>query len=107
MSHHNIAKHMTYKLMHFGLLCEDMQKSLAVYQKQLENELTLRLERPGEVDIAFLGKGSDTTLELVSSPFLPCEDEHLSHHGHSINHISFEVDNADLVYEELKSKGVC
>ena len=97
---------MKYKMTHFGLLCKDMKKSLAVYQEQLENELTTRLELPGEVDIAFLGKGSDATLELVAPPFLPYEDEHLPVHGHSINHISFQVDDADLAYKELTDKGV-
>ncbi len=101
-----MEKLMKYKLTHFGLLCRDMKKSLNFYQKQLGNELTTRVESPGEVDIAFLGKGNDATLELVSPPFLPYEDEHLSSHGHSINHISFEVEYADLAYEELKSKGV-
>jgi len=97
---------MKYKLMHFGLLCLDMQKSLKVYQEQLNNELTTRIDMPGEVDITFLGRGNDATLELVAPPFLDYEDKHLAHHGHSINHISFEVEDADLAYEELKNKGV-
>ncbi len=97
---------MKYKLMHFGLLCSDMKKSLAAYQDQLENELTTRFEIPGELDIAFLGKGSDSTLELVGTHFLDYEDTHLSQHGYSINHISFQVDDAELAFEELKNKGV-
>ena len=96
---------MKFKMMHFGLLCKDMKKNLAVYQEQMQNQLTFRADHPGVVDIAFLGKGSSATLELVGQPFLPYEEDHLSHHGHSINHLSFQVDDADLAFETLKNKG--
>ena len=56
-------------MMHFGLLCKDMKKSLNVYQEQLDNQVTFRVDSPEAVNIAFVGKGDDTTVELVGQPF--------------------------------------
>jgi catechol 2,3-dioxygenase-like lactoylglutathione lyase family enzyme len=97
---------MKFKMAHFGLLCKDMEKSLAVYHEQLDNQVTFRVDSPEAVNIAFVGKRNDTTVELVGQPFLPYEDDHLKRHGYSINHLSFQVDNADKAFEELKKKGV-
>ncbi len=97
---------MDFKISHFGVLVESMEKSLDFYQKQMGSQLTIRHHQPGVVDIAFLGKGNDTMVELVAAPFLPYEQDHLSRHGYSINHISFLVDDADHAFELLKGSGV-
>ncbi len=97
---------MNYQLNHFGLVCQDLKKSLAVYGDQLANQLTARWYNRGYLDIAFLGGGSDVTVELVGPPHLDYEQAHIARHGYSINHTSFQVDDARAAFEELKSQGV-
>jgi catechol 2,3-dioxygenase-like lactoylglutathione lyase family enzyme len=97
---------MEYKLTHFGIVCSDIEKSLSFYREQMGSQLTYRAFNRGVNNIAFTGNGSDATLELVGEPFLDYETEHIARQGHSINHISFEVDDADKAYAELTSKGV-
>ena len=96
---------MEFKLMHFGLCCKDTRNSLAFYQGQLENELTARFEIPNEVDIAFVGKGADTTMELLGTYTVDEEKAKILKDRNCINHISFQVEDAELAFKELKSKG--
>jgi len=95
-----------YQLNHFGLLCQDQQKSLKVYRDQLGNQVTARWYNRGLLDIAFLGAGCDVTVELVGPPHLDYELAHIARRGYSINHMSFLVDDADAAFEELKAQGV-
>jgi catechol 2,3-dioxygenase-like lactoylglutathione lyase family enzyme len=95
-----------YRLNHFGLLCQDLQQSLTTYQHHFGNQLTARWYNRSLLDIAFLGSGSDVTIELVGRPFLDYEETHIAQHGHSINHISFLVEDAEAAFEELKRQGV-
>jgi catechol 2,3-dioxygenase-like lactoylglutathione lyase family enzyme len=97
---------MNFQLNHFGLVCQDLPKSLAVYSDQLANQLTARWYNRGYLDIAFLGGGSNVTVELVGPPHLDYEQAHIARHGYSINHTSFQVDDAQAAFEELKSQGV-
>jgi catechol 2,3-dioxygenase-like lactoylglutathione lyase family enzyme len=97
---------MEYRLNHFGLLCQDLGQSLATYCGQLGNQMTSRWYNRGLFDLAFVGNGPDTTMELVGPPFLPYEDAHLAQHGYSINHLSFLVDDAETAFEELRGQGV-
>jgi catechol 2,3-dioxygenase-like lactoylglutathione lyase family enzyme len=95
-----------YRLNHFGLLCQDVRRGLATYCDDLGNEMTSRWYNRGLFDLAFVGNGPDTTIELVGPPFLPYEEAHLARHGYSINHLSFRVDDADVAFEELRGQGV-
>jgi len=97
---------MNYKLTHFGLLCGDVEKSLFFYQHQLGSQLTYRAFNRGVNDTAFVGNGSDASLELVGAPFLPDEKEHIARHGFSVHHISFEVDEVDAAFADIQSRGV-
>ncbi|MBL7063402.1 MAG: VOC family protein [Anaerolineae bacterium] len=97
---------MDYKLHHFGLVCQDVEKSLATYCERLGNQLTSRWYNRGLFDVACAGNGTDVTLELVGRPFMPYEEAHIARHGYSINHISFLVDDADGAFEELEAQGV-
>ncbi len=101
-----MGKEIIYRLHHFGLLCQDMQKSLISYQDHFESQVTSRWYNRGLLDITFLGRGSDATIELVSAPFLPYEEEFITRHGHGINHMSFLVDDARAAFEDLSAKGV-
>jgi catechol 2,3-dioxygenase-like lactoylglutathione lyase family enzyme len=95
-----------FKLHHFGIVCEDIEKSLKTYLDQLEQTLTSRWYNRGQLNIAFLGKGSQATMEIVGKPHLEYEEAHIAKHGYSVNHLSFLVDNAELAFRELKGKGV-
>lgn len=101
-----MAEGITYQLHHFGLLCENMESSRNAYQHQLENQLTSRWFNRGLLDISFLGRGSDATLELVSAPFMPYEEEFIAKHGYGINHLSFLVADAEAAFQDLVKKGV-
>jgi catechol 2,3-dioxygenase-like lactoylglutathione lyase family enzyme len=101
-----MSKEIMYRLHHFGLLCQDMQKSMVSYQDHFGSQLTSRWYNRGLLDISFLGRGSDATLELVGAPFLPYEEEFIARHGYGINHLSFLVDDAAAAFVDLKSKGV-
>jgi len=96
----------TYRLHHFGLLCQDMDQSLGSYHDHFGSQLTSRWYNRGLLDISFLGRGSDATVELVAAPFMPYEESFLDRHGYGINHLSFLVDDAGAAYEELKAQGV-
>jgi catechol 2,3-dioxygenase-like lactoylglutathione lyase family enzyme len=101
-----MAKNIVYQLHHFGLLCQDMEKSSATYQNQLGMQLTSRYFNRGYLDISFFGRGSDATLELVSKPFMPYEEEYIAQYGHRMNHMSFLVEDAAAAFEDLVKKGV-
>jgi len=96
---------MDYRLHHLGLLCEDVERSLEIYCGKLNNQLTCRWYNRGQFDIAFVGSGTDFSLELVGRPFMPHEEEHIARHGYSMHHLAFLVDNVDVAFEELKSRG--
>jgi len=97
---------MDYRLHHFGIVCQDVGRSLTVYREPLTNLLTSRWYNRSLVDIAFVGCGSDGTLELVGPPHLDYEEKHVARYGHSINHVAYLVDDADAAFEELKAQGV-
>lgn len=97
---------MDYRLDHIGLLCQDLERSLGTYTGGLGNALTSRWYSRGILDLAFVGSGCDTTVELVGPPFLSYEDEHILRHGYSPNHVSYLVYDADASFEELSSQGV-
>jgi catechol 2,3-dioxygenase-like lactoylglutathione lyase family enzyme len=97
---------MKYKLHHFGIVSQDMDKSLAMYLDQLGQTLTSRWYNCEQLNIAFLGKGSRATLEIVGKPHLDYEQVHIAKHGYSINHLSFLVEDADHAFSELMREGV-
>ena len=97
---------MKYRLNHFGLLCQDVGQSLVTYCGQLGNLMTSRWYNRGQFDLAFVGNGPDTTMELVGPPFQPYEEAHRSQHGYSINHVSFLVDDTEAAFDELRGQGV-
>jgi catechol 2,3-dioxygenase-like lactoylglutathione lyase family enzyme len=97
---------MKYKMTHFGLLCEDIEKSLDLYCQKLDHQLMFRIDDPNIGNLAFVAKGSKTMIELVGRPFLPYEENHVSRQGYGINHISLQVDDADQALVELKAKGL-
>ncbi|MFC2031227.1 VOC family protein [Chloroflexota bacterium] len=97
---------MDFRLNHFGLVCQDLDRSLAVYRDQLAHQVTARWYNRDYLDIAFLGAGCDVTIELVGQPHLDYEQAHIARHGYSINHMSFQVKDARAAFAELKSRGV-
>ena len=96
---------MELRLHHFGLLCEDLERSIEAYCEKLGNQLTSRWYNRGQYDIAFVGSGTDFTLELVGRPFTPHQEEHVARHGYSIHHLAFLVDDVDAAFEDLRSRG--
>jgi len=97
---------MDYKLHHFGILSQDVDKSLTTYLDHFGQDLTSRWYNRKQLNIAFLGKGSQATMEVVGKPHLNYEETHIAKHGYSINHLAFLVDDAEKAYEELTGKGV-
>lgn len=97
---------MNYKLNHFGIVCEDLERSLTCYRDYLGNQVTSRWQNRGFFDLVFVGNGGEATIELVGKPYTEYEEQHIHNHGYSINHISFLVEDADAAFEELKSQDV-
>jgi catechol 2,3-dioxygenase-like lactoylglutathione lyase family enzyme len=101
-----LGETMKYKMSHFGLLCEDIEKSIDLYCNKMDHEVLLRVDEPDVGNMAFLGSNSQTTIELVGRPFFDYEESHIKRESYGINHISFQVEEADLAFEALKRKGV-
>lgn len=97
---------MEYKLHHFGILGQDMDQSLRTYRDYFGQTLTSRWYNMDHLDIAFLGKGSQATMEIVAPPHLEYETAHIQRHGYSLNHLAFLVDDAQEAFEDLSAKGV-
>ncbi len=95
-----------FKLHHVGLLVEDFKKSLEFYQNVLEQQVTSRWQNRDRFNVAFVGAGSDAMLELVGPPFLDYEQAFVDKRGYGMNHIAFEVEDADAAFAELKAKGL-
>ena len=95
-----------FKLHHVGLLVEDFEASLAFYRDVLEHQVTTRCQNRDRFNVAFVGVGSDATLELVGAPFLDYEQAFVDAHGYGMNHFAFEVEDADAAFAELKAKGL-
>jgi len=102
------ANYMTiqFKLHHVGLLVEDFDASLAFYRDTLGHQATTRCQNRDQFNVAFVGAGSDATIELVGPPFWAYEQAFIDAHGYGMNHLSFQVADADAAFEELKAKGL-
>ena len=97
---------MQYKLHHFGILSQDMNQSLNTYRNHFCQDFTSRWFNKDHLDIAFLGKGSQATMEIVAPPHLDYETAHIDKHGYCLNHLAFLVEDAEEAHEELAAKGV-
>ena len=95
------------KINHIGIIVQDIEEALKVYQKALGLELTRIEERPDrEVNIAFLPAG-DSDIELVQ----PTTKESgvasfLEKRGEGLHHICLEVDDIEKALAELREKGI-
>ena len=95
------------KINHIGIIVQDIEEALKVYQKALGLELTRIEERPDrEVNIAFLPVG-DSDIELVQ----PTTKEggvasFLEKRGEGLHHICLEVDDIEKALAELREKGI-
>jgi methylmalonyl-CoA/ethylmalonyl-CoA epimerase len=103
----NMAK--LKRIDHIGIAVKDLQKSLQPYREILG--LTLNgietVEFGGAtLSVAFLPLGGTEVELLHTTGTTGIVTEHIAKHGEGINHIAFEVDDIDSLYQELKSKGV-
>lgn len=96
---------MKYRITNFSIVCKDIEKAIDAYCNVLGHEMTARFTKEGEYDVAYVGIGSDTLLELVGEPFVPAEKEYLGKKG-NINCMTLECEDADKAFEELKDKGI-
>jgi len=68
--------------------------------------VTARWQNRDIFNVAFVGAGSDATIELIGPPFLAYEQAFVDRRNAGINHLSFQVADADATYAELKAKGL-
>jgi methylmalonyl-CoA epimerase len=92
---------------HIGVAVEDIEASLAAYEKQLRLELQHReiVEEQG-VDAALLGIG-DGHVELLAplGPETPV-GKYLAKRGPGLHHVAYAVDNIDATLADLKAAGL-
>jgi catechol 2,3-dioxygenase-like lactoylglutathione lyase family enzyme len=91
----------SFKLHHFGLACADLERTSAWYASCLASERIAVGRAPG-AETAFIGRGSDVTIELVGPPFGPYGPHHLERPGATSNHLAFEVDDLDRAFAQLR-----
>jgi methylmalonyl-CoA epimerase len=92
---------------HIGIVVNDIEEALIVYQQALGLSLAEIQERPDQaVTIAFLRTG-ETTIELVQ-PVTSDSDvaKFLQKRGEGIHHICLEVDDIEKALAELREKGL-
>jgi methylmalonyl-CoA epimerase len=92
---------------HIGVAVEDIEASLATYERQLRLELQHReiVEEQG-VDAALLGIG-DGHVELLAplGPETPV-GKYLAKRGPGLHHVAYAVDNIDATLADLKAAGL-
>lgn len=95
------------KIDHIGIVVQDIQQALRVYQTALGLQLQEVMEIPEqEVEVAFLPLG-ESTLELVQ----PTSDgtgvaKFLQRRGEGIHHLCVQVEDIERALAQLKSHGV-
>jgi len=92
---------------HIGIVVNDIEEALVVYQQALGLSLAEIQERPDQaVTIAFLRSG-ETTIELVQ-PVTSDSDvaKFLQARGEGIHHICLEVDDIEEALPDLRAKGL-
>lgn len=97
---------MQYKFHHIGVLCADTQASVAFYRDVLGHQVTDRFYRQDEVDLTFVGNGSDVWVELIGAPFGGGEKTFVAERGYGIQHIAFSVPDVDAAFAQLVADGV-
>lgn len=95
------------KIDHVGIVVQDIQQALRVYQTALGLQLQEVTQIPEQqVEVAFLPLG-ESTLELVQ----PTSDDtgiakFLQKHGEGIHHLCIQVEDIKRALAQLKSHGV-
>ena len=100
---------MLNKIEHIGIIVKDMEASIEKYQSLLglEVEAIEEVEVDNVVNrVAFLPI-KETKIELVQTTATTgLAADFIKERGEGINHIAFEVDDLDKVFQELRSQGV-
>lgn len=96
---------MNYRLTRFGIATDNLDKELKIYSKGLGFQKTDQLFEEGKYNLAYVGNGSDGLIEIIEKPLISEEEKYLGKKG-NITSVSFEVEDADIAFEEIKSKGV-
>ena len=98
---------MIKKIDHIGIVVNDIEEALKVYQQALGLSLARIQEMPGQaVTLAFLPTG-ESEIELVQ----PVTSDSgvakfLQKRGEGIHHICLEVDNVEKALADLREKGL-
>jgi methylmalonyl-CoA/ethylmalonyl-CoA epimerase len=100
---------MLNKIEHIGIIVKDIEASIKKYQSLLglEVEAIEEVEVDNVVNrVAFLPI-KETKIELVQTTATTgLAADFIKERGEGINHIAFEVDDLDKVFQELRSQGV-
>jgi methylmalonyl-CoA epimerase len=95
------------KIDHIGIVVNDIEEALKVYQQTLGLSLARIQERPDQaVTVAFLPTG-ESQIELVQ-PLTSDSGvaKHLQKRGEGIHHICLEVDDIERTLTDLREKGL-
>lgn len=97
---------MGFTLHHVGITCRDSSRSREVYVQRMGNRVATNWQVASEVDITFVGRGSDVSIELVGAPYQPYGRHHLDRSGATASHLGFLVDDVDLAFERMREDDV-
>lgn len=90
---------------HIGVRCRSVEESRRFYVDSLGSEITTCWRAASGALAAFVGRGSDVTIQLIEPSFAPYVGRP-SAPGVTINHLSFLVDDVHLSFEYLKDRRV-
>jgi catechol 2,3-dioxygenase-like lactoylglutathione lyase family enzyme len=94
---------MKFILHHLGVACGDFDRSLNWYKNILQNRVVHSWRLESQLNVAFVGRGSDVMSEVVGPPFEPYGRQRL---GQTLSHLGIWVDDLRQAFELLRQEGV-
>ena len=93
------------KIQHIGIPVTDLKESEVFYERLgFENVMTSTFIHKGEKGSVSMMQSGDVIIEIYQMPEMELDEIKSRKNGH-IDHIAFDVDDIDVVFNELKSKG--
>ena len=92
------------KIQHIGIPVTNLKQSEAFYESLgFENVMTSTFLHKGEEGIVSMMQSGDVIIEIYQMPNIELSEIRSRKNGH-IDHVAFDVEDIDAVFEELKSK---
>ena len=93
------------KIQHVGIPVTDLKTSVAFYSKLgFKEVMRAQFDHNDEKGNVVMMQSGDVIMELYEFPAKDLEEIRSRSHGH-IDHIAFDVDDVDAVFQELQTAG--